>query len=289
MLKRLLAPLKDPPGRKQTSRRNKDAPAGGVELQTWPAPGEGRPQEWAAIVSAIIHRFSQPLTALRGSLELALLTEGSAADYRLALKESLAQADNLVRLIGSLRELVEAEDSSEPAERTPLDQVVKEVSDDFEPLARSRGLTLALESKGNLYVHASPRWVRQAIYKVIHAALERSPERGTVVVSLSRSGQDACLAVTDQGPASRPGELDHLSEASSPVQTFSEASKRGTLEWAIAKRIFEIQGATVSVESVFGGGCSFTACFRLASSKVSDSDAGLIEPTLPAVTHHPHS
>ncbi len=212
----------------------------------------------------IIHCLSQPLTALRGSLELGLLTEGSVADYRSALNEGLAQADSLARLLDSLRELVEAEEATDTVERVLLEQLIKEADSEMRLLADFRRLNLAFNFKGSFPVRANLRRLRQAVYKVIHQAIQRTPALGTVLVSLSTSGCNACLTVTDQGPAHRQGELEHLSLATSLGELFSEALKNGTLEWAIAKRIFEVQGGGVRVESLPQGGCCFDASLPLA-------------------------
>src|SRR5260370_7367584 len=104
MTKRLLTFLFRARGLDQSVRKNRHK-QGQPEAQ-----GRGSPIS-PTDLSNIIHRLSQPLTALRGSLELRLLTEGDAADYRLALKEAFAQAEDLVPLLSSLRELGYAEHS----------------------------------------------------------------------------------------------------------------------------------------------------------------------------------
>jgi two-component system OmpR family sensor kinase len=265
LIKKLLTPLKHLPGYDQAANPAQSSVKVAVAVET--GPGQAQLcRVCCAGLAAIIHRLSQPLTALRGSLELGLLTEGSAEDDRLALKESLAQADQLVGLLASLRELVEAEDSSQPAETTSLDQLVIAESAEMRPWAESRGLTLVLKFQSDLYVRANPRWLRHAVSKVIHRAIDRSPESGTVLVTLARSNREARLEVKDNGPAPSPGGLDHLSRASSLGQLFSEASNRGTLEWAIAKRIFEVQGGAARVESEPGQGCCFRASLPLVPS-----------------------
>ncbi|HZO99791.1 MAG TPA: hypothetical protein VFD30_05840 [Terriglobia bacterium] len=55
-------------------------------------------------VGAIIHSLSQPLTCLRGVLELSLLGEGGPEVYRAAIEEALVQADRLFRRLESFRE-----------------------------------------------------------------------------------------------------------------------------------------------------------------------------------------
>ncbi len=50
-----------------------------------------------------IHQLSQILTSLRGTLELALLVDCDAQDYRTAIQQSLVHAEGLVKLFKSYR------------------------------------------------------------------------------------------------------------------------------------------------------------------------------------------
>jgi signal transduction histidine kinase len=52
---------------------------------------------------AFLHQLSQTLTSLRGTLELALLGDGDALEYRKVIRQSLAQAEDLVQLLKSFR------------------------------------------------------------------------------------------------------------------------------------------------------------------------------------------
>jgi len=61
-----------------------------------------------------LHKMSQTLTSLRGTLELALLVDSDAQDYRRAIQQSLAQAEALVQLFKSYRALIEEGDNRRP-------------------------------------------------------------------------------------------------------------------------------------------------------------------------------
>jgi len=54
-----------------------------------------------------LHQLSQTLTSLRGTLELALLADSDAQGYRRVIQQSLAQAENMVRLFKSYRALAD--------------------------------------------------------------------------------------------------------------------------------------------------------------------------------------
>jgi signal transduction histidine kinase len=57
-----------------------------------------------------LHQLSQTLTSLRGTLELALLADSDAQEYRKVIQQSLVQAENMVQLYQSYRASAEGED-----------------------------------------------------------------------------------------------------------------------------------------------------------------------------------
>lgn len=58
-----------------------------------------------------LHQLSQNLTSLRGTLELALLVDSDAQDYRRVIQQSLVQAEGLVQLFKSYRALAQGGDT----------------------------------------------------------------------------------------------------------------------------------------------------------------------------------
>jgi len=61
------------------------------------------PQPENDLTGAFLHQLSQILTSLHGTLELALLVDCDAQDYRRAIQQSLVQAEGLVQLFKAYR------------------------------------------------------------------------------------------------------------------------------------------------------------------------------------------
>lgn len=55
-------------------------------------------QTWQSFASVVSHQLNQPLTALRGSLELALTTAHTIEDYRKSIETALEQTDRVILL-----------------------------------------------------------------------------------------------------------------------------------------------------------------------------------------------
>ena len=229
------------------------------ELQNHAEQIERSRQTGPTFLAAICHHLSQPLTALHGSLELGLRRRGSAAEYRTSLEDALEQADRLLRLIRSLQELAESENSDTVAENVLFSVLVREVTEDLGLLAKARGLSLSVQCEGDLYVSANSLRLQQAIFEVIGNAIEYSPARGTVRVSLSCSHGDACLTISDEGPGVPPEERDRLFDPFYRRRPTTQANEENGLGLVIPKRILEALGGTIQVESEVGQG----TCFRI--------------------------
>ena len=219
----------------------------------------------AVCLAAVVHRLSQPLTALRGSLELALLREGTMAEYRQALEQSLEQADLLVQLISSLRELAEADTPGNVSEAVSLGEAALQALEEMRPLADSRRLSVSIESTSGIDVRADPLRLRHSILKILYCAIPRSPVGGTIRIALSTFREKALLHVTVKDQAASLKELSSLAERSTLGQLFRDASQGGALEWAIAKRLLEAQGGTVRAENQAEGKYRLSVWLPLAS------------------------
>jgi signal transduction histidine kinase len=218
-------------------------------------------------LGAVAHRLSQPLTALRGSMELALWVERSAAEYHAALEQSLDLTDHLVRWIAGLRDLAESAAPCPALERVALGELVGTAVEELRPLAESRGLVLTFGRSGKAYVRAHPERLREALLRILHHALKSSPEGGAVRITVSVFEGMASLAIFDERPVARPGESDPWREASTLGRAFSEAAKADNLDAAIAQCLVEAMGGTIQVECGVAQGCCLQFRLPLAGGK----------------------
>jgi hypothetical protein len=85
------------------------APRQGVE-----SPSPANSPDENSRTSFFLHQLSQALTSLRGILELALLGDSDAEEYRKVIQQSLARAEDLVQLFKSYRALSDGE-TTDPA------------------------------------------------------------------------------------------------------------------------------------------------------------------------------
>jgi signal transduction histidine kinase len=156
--------------------------------------------------------MSQPLTALRGTLELALLKASSIREHRISEEKALAAAEELARILQGVRELAEAYTPVGETVPVELSELVREVVEDLRPIALSRRVAIQLDAAPGIYVLGDRPRLYGALLKIVHLAVERNSPRSGVRVSLRVAGEDAQIAVEDEGPqypeGSGPGPLD---------------------------------------------------------------------------------
>jgi two-component system sensor histidine kinase MprB len=207
-------------------------------------------------LAGAVHNLSQPLTGLLGTLELALRSPALPAAARPPLADALEQVQSAVSMVRLLRELAEAEMGAELAQATSLGDLLDEMREDFQNLARSRGVRLLLQGTGSARVFGSARELRRAIHYLVEHAVERSPRGGLVEITSAQEAAAACLLISHQGPSIPAEELAHWFE---PFHSRNggESAKQSALRLAIAERTCASFRGSVSAANQESGGAHF--------------------------------
>lgn len=208
------------------------------------------------ILHAIAHQLSQPLTACRGTLELALLKCKSAAEYRKAAEKALAAAEKLATIVQMVRELAEAFEP--PGKIVPVDLGVltRQVVEDLAPIAESRGVMVVLDGALEIVINADEQRLYQAVLKTLHLAILRSPARGRVQVALFLpSAGEALLTIQDEGK--HFSSLVHGRGREMPEPPAPDQREAQEYNWILmtARKIIETAGGSLAAENVAPRGC----------------------------------
>jgi len=149
----------------------------------------------------IAHDLRSPLTRLRSRLEVTLMERHDEAAYREAIERTIAEADGLLKTFNALLSIAQAESGAPRQGFAPVDlaAVVRDVAELYEPLAEERGLTLGLGEIAPLTIVGDRHLLFQGLVNLLDNAIKFSPAGGQIALSLTRSGDRACLAVADGG------------------------------------------------------------------------------------------
>ena len=208
--------------------------------------------------SVMAHELRNPLASLKGHAQL--LVEDLPDDRQRAKAERVvAEAERLELLTTSLLDFVR----DGPIERIPVTPG-ELVARALEHLDAARVNVDLARAPGTLAVDVAR--LARAVQNVVVNALEAAAE-SKVEVSVARDGAEMVVSVRDHGPGIAPGSEAQIFEP------FVTTRVRGTgLGLAVARRIAEQHGGTLTGANHPSGGAVFTLRFPDASTPTKASD-----------------
>jgi two-component system OmpR family sensor kinase len=152
-------------------------------------------QQEQAFLAYAAHELRTPISALRASLDVALLNEKPLEPARLRLLYS--EALKLETFTQNLLTLARAGTRDLQLERLDLADLLDLAYDRFQPLAIKSGHELVLETQP-AHVTADPMLLEQALNNVIGNALRHTPA-GVILLQCGETDRAAYLRVVDSG------------------------------------------------------------------------------------------
>jgi signal transduction histidine kinase len=219
-------------------------------------------QHKSQFLANMSHELRTPLNAILGYAEL--LVDGIYGALPDRPKGVLERVQNngrhLLALINDVLDLakIEAGQLTLTLENYALAEVVRSVVTATEPLATSKGLKLTTAVQDGMPMgHGDARRVSQVLLNLVGNAIKFT-EAGEVEISASSANGQFVLSVRDTGPGIADADQDRIFGEFQQIDNSNTRNKGGTgLGLAISKRMVEMQGGTISVESVLGDGSTF--------------------------------
>ena len=147
------------------------------------------------------HELRTPLASMRTEIEVALRSTRSAERDEHILESLLEEIERLTRLVAQLLYLCR-EDAGLPAsQRLPvrLDELVRDVANHLQVLAREKGLTLEVAGLPAIVVHGDADRLRQLFWNVLDNAVTYTSSGGAISVWGDQAGNRAHIVVADSG------------------------------------------------------------------------------------------
>ncbi len=143
-----------------------------------------------------------------------------------------------------------------------MKEIVQTVFTGVESLAAEKRLALKVALPPDLPLgHGDERRITQVLLNLVGNAIKFT-EVGEVRVEVSTADGAFRVAVSDTGPGIAPADQEKIFQEFQQVDSSSTRKKGGTgLGLSIAKRIIEMHGGRIWVESSLGRGSTF--CFTL--------------------------
>jgi signal transduction histidine kinase len=156
-----------------------------------------------AFVANASHQLRTPLTGLRLRVEAAsMATDDPAVRAELAAAE--AETQRLARLITNLLTLASADAPAPPSEPVDMAAAAQDAEARWRGRARSEGRHVVLAAAEPAVGFGSGDDIATSLDNLIENALAYSPAGSTVTITAGRNGDEAFVAVLDDGPGISP-------------------------------------------------------------------------------------
>ena len=206
------------------------------------------------------HELRTPLTAIRGQLEVGLLTAETAAQYRESIETALEDVERLGEIVNGLLHLAEAESGQVRLQKSPWDfaQVVEQVAARFLPAAEAKRIQLTVDTGRRPLAVIDRGQFEQLAGQLLSNAVKFTPEGGAIHVSVLEADGWVLLRISDNGPGISEAHLPHIFERFYRVREGALAHARGAgLGLTLASWIAGAHGGRIDVSSEPGRGATF--------------------------------
>lgn len=213
------------------------------------------------------HELRTPMSGVIGMLEL-LSESPLTREQRDYLTTAKTSAHSLLALVNDLLDLSKIEAGKMMLEEIPFDlrQLARESVRGSLPTAVAKGLTLDLEVDPETPrgISGDPLRLRQVLVNLVNNAVKFT-SRGGVAVRIWRElgngdpdNDRLRIAVIDSGPGIADDQMESIFEKFTQADTSISRKFGGTgLGLAITRRLVELQGGRIWVESKVGEGSRF--------------------------------
>jgi signal transduction histidine kinase len=216
------------------------------------------------LVTFIAHDLRTPLASLKGYLETLLLKEGGVEPekQRNFLEIAIKNCNQLSKLISNLFEMTELDspDVQVHMESFSLGELIQDIVQKFHFVAETKKIRLQTNFVKDLpFVFADIGLIERVFENLIENASRHTPKSGSITIAVVPKEERLIVQLSDTGSGIRQEDLPQLFDRSYRLKRGRPKDAEGTgLGLIITKRILELHGSDIKVDSVVDAGTTFT-------------------------------
>ena len=202
-----------------------------------------------AFVADASHELRSPLTAIRGAVEILQSGGAERPEVRDRFVSSLGrETDRLLALVNNLLDLQSHERTGASFETLAIDQIVRSIADDLQPLATAKEVKLTTETTSPVTVQGNAGQLRQILVNLVDNALIHSPEKSSILLRAHIYGATARIEVEDAGDGIPEDQRERVFERFVRLDGARDRARGGAgLGLSIARSLAHAHGGTLTL------------------------------------------
>jgi PAS domain S-box-containing protein len=233
-----------------------------IELESSKLVAEKANQAKSDFLSSMSHELRSPLNAILG---FAQLMESDSPPATQGQKESISQilqaGWHLLKLINEILDLAKVESRQVPLSEEPvsLSEVMLECQGMVDIQAQQRDIKMSFPNFENSYfVRADRTRLKQILINLLSNAIKYNVRHGSLEVKCSVMNPGRIrVSIADTGAGLYPEQLGQLFEPFNRLGQETGGEEGTGIGLVVAKRLVELMGGTIGVESTVGVGSVF--------------------------------
>jgi heavy metal sensor kinase len=209
----------------------------------------------------VSHELRNPLSAVKGEIEVAVSRKRDATDYRETLHNCLERIDDLIKMVNDLF-LISRFDAKKyelNLSRINLAGLLREMYDFFLPIAQEKNIHFIIERCDTVFASVDKQKILQLLSNLMDNAIKFTPENQSITLSLIEHSHKAELKVSDSGMGIPESDLENIFKRFYQVDPSRSGDDRGAgLGLHICKRIAEVHGGSIAAKRNKTKGATFT-------------------------------
>ncbi|MGH1324856.1 envelope stress sensor histidine kinase HitS [Bacillus pretiosus] len=213
-------------------------------------------------VSNVSHEIQSPLTSIKGfarALQDDNLSEEKRKHYLTIIETETTRLSKLSQNLLKLT-LLEAEEYTPERVAYRLDQQLKQIVLNSEPLWDKKEIELALDLE-KVHIIADQESMSQVWINLIHNSIKFTPIGGTITIQLKEYETLVEVRIRDSGIGISEEQKQHIFERFYKADSSRNRTYGGSgLGLAIVKKVLDLHQGEIKVESKEGNGTEFIVC-----------------------------
>ena len=211
------------------------------------------------------HELKSPIAMLRFFFDEAMQRRDLPEAFQQQMDNQMRNVLRMDRLVKTLLELsvLEVKTSLTPAPFS-LSDLLRSVVADFMPLLEKEKINIEANLPPDLNMTGDMDYIRRVFINILDNAVKYNMENGRIMLTSEENNSNICISLYNTGPGIPEDELENVFDQFCRVEKSHSPQYGGAgLGLAIVRRIVQLHGGRVKMESVEGAWARITICLPI--------------------------